>query len=167
MRGWSGVAGLAGNGLGGGGDWRGALSEDAGWGAAVGGGGDGGAGPGGGGGGVKRRKVAVELVLGRQDGLNVAGFGDGGWAFDGGELERADLGEDVDQAGKQVGAGAGLLTVGLPVILLSDDRELAGEALEVGVSGDVRGFVFAVQDRDRVGDAGKESDARRSGSRRR
>jgi hypothetical protein len=88
--------------------------------------------------------------------VDVVDFGLGGGAFDGGELEGAELGEDINEAGEGVGADAGALAVGVPVVGLGDGSDLAGELLEVGVVG-VGWLVMAVEEGDGVGDAGDEA----------
>ena len=99
----------------------------------------------------------VELVGGGEDGVDVVGFGLGGGAFDGGEFERADLGDDVDEAGEGIGADAGVVDVGRPVVLLGDGGDFALEALEVGVVEGIGWLVFAVQEVHGVGDARDEA----------
>ena len=121
----------------------------------VGGGGFGGGGTGGGRRG-EAAEGAIEFVGGDDDGVDVVDFGFGGGAFDGDELEGSPLGDDVDEAGEGVGADAGLLAVGVPVVGLGDGGDLGGELLEVGVV-DVGWLVFAVQDGNRIGDAGDEA----------
>ena len=108
------------------------------------------------GGGVKRRRVRLSSSVESDDGVDVIDFGCGGWAFDGDELEGSPLGNDVDEAGEGVGADTGLLAVGVPVVGLGDGGDLGGELLEVGVV-DVGWLVFAMQDGNRVGDAGDEA----------
>ncbi len=121
----------------------------------IGGGGFGGGGAGGGRRGEAAER-AIDLVGGDDDGVDVVDLGFGGGAFDVDELEGTELGEDVDEAGEGVGADAGVLAVGVPVVLLGDGGDLAGELLEVGVV-DVGGLVAAVEEGDGVGDAGDEA----------
>lgn len=84
--------------------------------------------------------------------MDVIHFGLWGGALYGGELDGADLGQEVEQACEGIGADAGFSAVGIPFVSRGDCLYFALQTLEIAVL-DVHGFVIAVQDRDGVGDA--------------
>ena len=101
----------------------------------------------------------VEHQANRSDGvvdaLNVEVFGLLVRAFDGEEFERADLGEDKDEAGEEVAADAGALAVFFPIVIDRCLSEVLYHDVEIG-AGEVGGEVLLVEDGFGAGDVGQE-----------
>ncbi len=93
---------------------------------------------------------------GAVDALDVEVFGLHGGAFDGEHFDRADLGQYEDKTGVEMAGEAGVLAVGLPVVVSGCLKEIVSEVVEIG-AGRVGGKVLFMEDGFGSRDVGKEA----------
>src|SRR5216683_2405668 len=93
---------------------------------------------------------------GAVDALDVEVFGLHGGAFDGEHSDRADLGQYEDKTGVEMAGEAGVLAVGLPVVVSGCLKEIVSEVVEIG-AGRVGGKVLFMEDGFGSRDVGKEA----------
>ena len=94
----------------------------------------------------------AEDVDGVDEGVDVVLFGGGRGAAQREVGERADLGEDEDEAGEQVGSEASVAAIAVPVVLRREGRDLLVEVVERR-AGRVGRHAIAVEEGFGVGDA--------------
>jgi hypothetical protein len=103
--------------------------------------------------------VAVARVCGGRrwcdEGVDVVLLGFGSGAAEGEVGERADLWDDEDEAGEQVGAEPGVAAIGCPVVGGGEVGDLLVEGVERG-AGNVGRQAIAVEQGLGVGDAGQQ-----------
>jgi hypothetical protein len=106
--------------------------------------------------GVEVGEDTTKASDGAVDAFDVEVFGRLVGAFDGEKFEGADFGKDEDEASIEMAADAGMLAVGLPVVVFRGLAEIGDEEIEVR-AWDVVGKVLFVEDGLGAGDVGEEA----------